>query len=497
MYIKQLKIKNIRSISDFEMKFPNPAGWHVLIGDNGAGKSTIVRAVAAALIGPAEIPAARLVWKDWLKKGEEDAFVDLDLEYDKTIDLLFPENGMKEDLVYTENRHFILREKLDGIIRPTSMVSLNYDPLLAETQNCFSAAYGPFRRFTGGDESKNVIFESSPKVGAHLSVFGEDVALTEALTWLKELDEKEQKKEDGEQIKTIANLLAYTILDKTIMDQDEKDKYLKRIPRLLEGKEDLGGIIDTSNMDKNIIDFFNAYKEYLKSRIEEISILSYLKSFLNESNLLPHNTQFEGFDTDGNIIFKDGRGNTIPVVEMSDGYRSILSLLFDLIRQLIRVYGEDPVLANIKKGEMNIPVPGVVLIDEVDAHLHPTWQVRIGEWFTQYFPQIQFIVTTHSPLVCRAAKKGSIWQLAAPVNGGTHREITGLEKERLIYGNILDAYGTELFGASPVRSAESEEKKARLGKLNTLFAMGKISKEEENERQELLKILSTDDPTGF
>lgn len=483
MYIKQLKIKNIRSISDFEMSFPNPAGWHVLIGDNGAGKSTIVRAVAAALIGPAEIPAARLVWKDWLKKGEEDAFVDLDLEYDKTIDLLFPENGMKEDLVYSDICHFVLEKKPDGIIRPSSVtkISANHDPLAAEKQNCFSAGYGPFRRFTGGDESKNVIFESSPKVGAHLSVFGEDVALTEALAWLKSLVTT-----------SISDIDSVTLL--SILKILEGGK-----PLAMEEMQSLISSLETGTSDLLMRVFQNplSVNDILVESKNIDSMFFNIKSFLNESSLLPHNTQFEGFDLDNNIIFKDGRGNTIPVVEMSDGYRSILSLLFDLIRQLIRVYGEDPVLANIKKGEMNIPVPGVVLIDEVDAHLHPTWQVRIGEWFTKYFPQIQFIVTTHSPLVCRAAKKGSIWQLAAPVNGGTHREITGVEKERLIYGNILDAYGTELFGASPVRSAESDKKKARLGKLNTLFAMGKISKEEENERQELLKILSTDDPTGF
>ena len=488
MYIKQLKIKNIRSISDFEMNFPNPAGWHVLIGDNGAGKSTIVRAVAAALIGPFEIPAARLVWKDWLKKGEEEGTIDLEISIDKLYDKYKEDNKpYKDDLIWNK---FRVKNENNKVISEFNLIHkkftypkhFNWD----NNDGWFSAAYGPFRRFTGGDESKNIIFESSPKVGAHLSVFGEDVALTEALIWLKELEDVKLKKS----VKDALNINRRKVLDL---------------------KEELNVFYKTKgSIGKDLEDYFRLKFEEVQVKVDElervmkseviegeIALLSYLKYFLNKSNLLPHNTKFEGFDEDENIIFKDGRGNTIPVVEMSDGYRSILSLIFDLIRQLIRVYGEDAVLANIKKGEMNIPVPGVVLIDEVDAHLHPTWQVRIGEWFTEYFPQIQFIVTTHSPLVCRAAKKGSIWQLATPVNGGTHKEITGLEKERLIYGNILDAYGTELFGASPVRSAESEEKKAKLGKLNTLFAIGKISKEEENERQELLKILSTDDPTGF
>ena len=51
MYIESIKIDNIRSIRHFEMKFENPAGWHVVIGDNGAGKSTFVKAVSLALVG--------------------------------------------------------------------------------------------------------------------------------------------------------------------------------------------------------------------------------------------------------------------------------------------------------------------------------------------------------------------------------------------------------------------------------------------------------------
>lgn len=52
MYIRRIEINNIRSIEHFEMTFPEgqEAGWHVLIGDNGSGKSTIVRAVALGLL---------------------------------------------------------------------------------------------------------------------------------------------------------------------------------------------------------------------------------------------------------------------------------------------------------------------------------------------------------------------------------------------------------------------------------------------------------------
>jgi len=294
----------------------------------------------------------------------------------------------------------------------------------------FSAGFGPFRRFSGGNQETEKLYKSYPRLGAHLSIFGEDVALSEALEWVKELDYlrlKENEKKNGQE-----STITYNSLIK----------------------------------------------------------------FINQSNLLPHNVQIEGIDKEG-IVFKDGNGNSIQALELSDGYRSILSLTFELIRQLVRVYGAQEVFMDIEKGKMQISLPGVVLIDEIDAHLHPSWQTRIGQWFTQYFPNIQFIVTTHSPLVCRACEKGSIWRLAAPGSDIPSGEITGVEREKLIYGNILDAYGTEVFGTNTVRSAHSQEKLEQLGKLNMLFALGKIKPTEEKERLELQKILGTDDPTGF
>jgi AAA domain, putative AbiEii toxin, Type IV TA system len=168
-----------------------------------------------------------------------------------------------------------------------------------------------------------------------------------------------------------------------------------------------------------------------------------------------------------------------------------------LIRQVIRIYGEEKVFKNIRKNIMTIDVPGVVLIDEIDAHLHPSWQTRIGQWFTQYFPNMQFIVTSHSPLICRACDKGTIWRLATPGSNLNSGEVKGNDREKLINGNILDAYGTEIFGTATVRSEKSNEKLVRLGNLNMHAAMGKISVTDEQERLQLQKILSTDDPTGF
>ncbi|RDB04487.1 AAA family ATPase [Runella aurantiaca] len=460
MYIKKVTINNIRSISDFEMTFPEPAGWHVVIGDNGAGKSTVVKSIALALLDITDINAAGQDWDEWLKNdgtltGSTELMI-TPFESNQTIqnritfekEFVFGENSYSVELdkdveivaAYAMIREVIFRGKktFDSALlittafsHPVPTPTIRAEEAKQKREYWFSAGYGPFRRFTGGSQDKEKIYKTNPNLGSHLSVFGEDVALPEALNFLRDL----------------------------YIEELEANKRLNE----------------------------SRVKTKPKSTLEN------LIKFINEAHLLPHGAVIDAVGLK-EVYFKDGYGNTVSSLQMSDGYRSILSMTFELIRQLIRVYGNQLVFENINNGKNIIDLPGVVLIDEIDAHLHPTWQTRIGEWFTKYFPKIQFIVTTHSPLVCRACEKGSIWRLASPGSDTESGEVKGLERERLIFGNILDAYGTELFGQSPVRSEKTDEKQKRLGQLNMLSAFGKITEEEEKERLKLQQTLSTNAP---
>lgn len=97
-------------------------------------------------------------------------------------------------------------------------------------------------------------------------------------------------------------------------------------------------------------------------------------------------------ETDNGYELVINRGKTtIPVRQLSDGERGTLALVLDLTRRLAQANPEmtDPA----KKAE------AVVLIDEIDLHLHPKWQRRIVDNLTAAFPKCQFIATTHSPQV--------------------------------------------------------------------------------------------------
>jgi predicted ATP-binding protein involved in virulence len=83
-------------------------------------------------------------------------------------------------------------------------------------------------------------------------------------------------------------------------------------------------------------------------------------------------------------------GETLDIMQLSDGYKTLLSLIIDLASRMA--------LANPHM-ENPLEAPATVLIDEIDLHLHPEWQLRVIGDLLSAFPKTQFILTTHSPYI--------------------------------------------------------------------------------------------------
>jgi hypothetical protein len=415
MYIHRIRIVRVRAIKRLDWEIPEGSepGWHVVIGDNGSGKSTLLRSVALALVGPSEAVALRQDWDDWLERGAALGIIRLDVSYDPFVDRfsgagpVIRKNFLPVPLTF---------ERANGNVELKKTKLMANRHVWGSGAGWFSAAYGPFRRFAGGDKDYEKIFYSNPKLAPHLSVFGENVALTECIRWLQDL-----------QFKKLEN-----------------------------------------HPDGNLLDC--------------------ITTFVNQEGFLPHKAFLHRISSDG-VEFIDGNGRQLRVEELSDGYRSLLSMTFELIRQLSRTYQVNHLFD--PDDNTKILAPGVVLIDEVDAHLHPTWQMRVGTWFIEHFPKIQFIVTTHSPLICQAAVKGSVWRLPNP---GTDEEggmVTGTDLDRLLYGNVLDAYSTEMFGEDIARSDQSKKLLKRLAELNRKELHQGLTEGEVREQAELRAALPT------
>ncbi len=219
-------------------------------------------------------------------------------------------------------------------------------------------------------------------------------------------------------------------------------------------------------------------------------VLDPLKAFINQKGFLPSGVRLQEI-TPKQVIFSDASGVSLPVQELSDGYRSILSMTFELIRQLYFAFGSDQIF--VPNNPARIIAAGVVIIDEIDAHLHPTWQKRIGFWLCEHFPNIQFIVSTHSPLICQAAEHGSILLLPRSGTEGKPRLLEGSELKRIVYGNVLDAYGTDAFGVETAltRSETSKAMSERLAALNNKELLDGLTATERDEQKQLRGTLPT------
>lgn len=133
------------------------------------------------------------------------------------------------------------------------------------------------------------------------------------------------------------------------------------------------------------------YQEAKKTRGKQGRLKDISVEAIN--GLLPAGVTFDSIDSDGRILF-DVRGVKVPTFALSDGYRSVLALAGDLVWRLIEAF---------PNSDSPLESPGVVLIDELDIHLHPVWQRDISGWLRKRFPNIQFIVATHSPMVAAGA----------------------------------------------------------------------------------------------
>jgi predicted ATP-binding protein involved in virulence len=91
----------------------------------------------------------------------------------------------------------------------------------------------------------------------------------------------------------------------------------------------------------------------------------------------------------------DKDGETLNVAQLSQGEKSLMALVGDIARRLATL---NPTLENPLTGD------GIILIDEVDLHLHPSWQRSLCDRLIKTFPNCQFILTTHSPLVISDCK---------------------------------------------------------------------------------------------
>jgi uncharacterized protein (TIGR02646 family) len=141
------------------------------------------------------------------------------------------------------------------------------------------------------------------------------------------------------------------------------------------------------------------------------------------------------------------QGQLTPIGQLSEGYRSIFAMVADICRSLLQHWS------------FLEAARAVVLIDEIETHLHPRWKMRIMSSLRRAFPQVQFIVTSHDPLCVRGMDDGEVVVLTRSSAGGIRLlddlpSISGMKVEQLLT--------SEYFGLSSTIDPELQLDIARL-----------------------------------
>lgn len=121
-------------------------------------------------------------------------------------------------------------------------------------------------------------------------------------------------------------------------------------------------------------------------------------------NLFPEilDFKFESSDALHNYVLFKTKDGWFRYMQLGYGYQSMLSWVIDLCKRMFERYpeSENPLMEN-----------AIVLIDEIDLHLHPMWQRDIISFLSKAFPNVQFIATTHSPLVIQSMNDVNLYVL--------------------------------------------------------------------------------------
>lgn len=171
-------------------------------------------------------------------------------------------------------------------------------------------------------------------------------------------------------------------------------------------------------------------------------------------------------------------GETIRLNQLSDGEKNMIAMIGDIAR---RLFMANPGMENPLEGD------GIVMIDEIDLHLHPSWQRVIVSKLTEVFPNCQFIVTTHSPQILSHVKAEHIFLLKQEDDNMT------VTKPTESYGKSSDRQLEDILGVDARPLAIKNElhqlfkliQDGNLDKANIL--MDKLENEIEGREVELVK----------
>lgn len=365
MYLKSITLKNFRCFSELEVCFPERLT--VIVGNNGAGKTTVLE---AATIAAGTLTSAMDGLTNYgIKKNdahykyfEIGSVVDVQPQYPVEIKAC----GFVDEQPADWARVLTSAKSRGGFAsaKKITQIADEYQKRLQSGDTTLIlpiiSYYGTGRLWSQHKEKKNDIFEKNTRNNGYVDSL--DGAANDKLMmrWFQKMTIQQfQRLEQIPAYVAVCNAMEKCFCSITKC-QDAKIQY---------------------NLDTNEIDVLYVDKQNKKVRI--------------------------------------------PVSQLSDGYKCTISLIADIAYRMAIL---NPQLL----GKVLVETPGIVLIDEVDLHLHPAWQQRILGDLMDIFPKVQFIVSTHAPAVINSVKKESLVVLKEGQGFGASNETYGKDANTIL-----------------------------------------------------------------
>ncbi|MGP3952836.1 AAA family ATPase [Streptomyces sp. 7N604] len=432
MYVSGIGFSNVkgftaeRAVGELSLPAGASGSWTVLAGRNGSGKSTLLRTLALTIAGPQVSRNLMQDFSGWITTSERCAWAKVSIRPDPSVDLLTGRGRAPEELIVLGIDWTVPEETSNGP-RYGTPPQPQLSPCDDESSGNKVAAHGPWA--------------INPQ-GWFCAAYGPFRRLAGGSSAAQRL------------------MLAPGPAGRMASLFHEDVSLAESVAWLKELR--LRGLEDHQDAD-----------ELLESVLELLS-----------DGLLPDGYRALRVSADGLWVAPDGdTERAYPLKEMSDGFRTVASLVLDIVRQLQNAYGTLDA-GRDSEGRTVVRMPGVVIIDEVDAHLHVTWQRRIGSWLRAHFPRIQFIVTSHSPYICQAADPGGLIRLAGPEEQRGPEVVDDALYRRIVYGSGEDAALSELFGLESPYSDRAEQERRELVPLERKVFAGLATEAEAREYRE-------------